>query len=444
MDTFVRRGLLSSSLLPILAVSLTACGPTDTDEPSEQLGEAQSAVAVPGPWEIPAQTLAIGDEQHVDYTGAGDWVGEAGCGGGILSGTDILRDYLYAHFPQTNSIGGYACRAIVGNPNKMSVHATGRALDIMIPTVSGDEADNTAGDAIGNWLVENAEAIGIQYIIWDLYTWQAERDVGNKGKDYGGSHPHHDHLHIEVSVEMSTQTTNWFEDDVETPAIEGCAPMAWNGGTFDEADECFGAFGNQDFWRVEAGAGQGGSLMWTNAWENDTPGNWARWNLVFSSRGTYDIEVYIDPAWGVHQATRYVVAHADGETTVEIDQSTQHEWVSLGQFDFNAGGDQHVSVYDNYDFPVADDQRIVVDAVRATRSGGYKPPSGFEPEGVDDEGGAEDPDSGGTGDSNRSFDDAEDGCTISAPGQQAPVPLSAWGLGLAVAALGATMRRRRR
>ncbi len=353
---------------------LAAVGCQTGAEPTDQIAQG---IAHPGPWQIPEETLAIGDGQDVDYTGAGPWIGEEGCAPGIKSGTDILRDYLYAHFPQTNLIGGYDCRPIVGNESQMSVHGTGRALDIMIPT-DGGEADNDAGDAIGNWLIENAEAIGIQLIIWDLYTWQAARAPGEKGKDYGGQHPHHDHLHIELSVEHADETENWFEDLVEPPGIEGCQPLAFGGGTIDDANDCFMLFGDPDFWRKETGVGHDGGLYWTNAWQNDEPSNWARWNFSFSARGLYEVEVYIDPAWGVHSETRYALRFGDQEQEVILDQAAQSGWVSLGQFEFEPGGDQHLSVFDNALGPVAEEQHIAADAARLTRIGEYEPPDGRE------------------------------------------------------------------
>jgi hypothetical protein len=385
--------LLREQLAPLLLLTLigSTVGCTDEESAHEGYGTVRSALAHPGPWEIPDETLAIGDTQYVDYTGGGDWVGESGCGGNILSGTQVLREYLYVNFPQTHHIGGYSCRPINGNPSKMSVHATGRALDIMLPTIAG-EADNDIGDPIGNWLIENAEVIGIQYIIWDLYTWNASRDVGAKGKNYGGAHPHDDHLHIELSVEMSGKTDNWFEDAVQQPRIPGCDPMPAEGKLIEETDACFLALGPVEFWREETGTGHGGTLIWTNAFETDEPSNWARWNFEASVSDAYRVEVFVEPGLGVHQETRYSVHHADGDTEVVVDQSAQNGWVELGEFELEAGDRSHVEVSDASPDPVAEDQRIVVDALRVTRLGGKPPPAPQEPpdfEGRPDQEGAD-------------------------------------------------------
>lgn len=161
------------------------------------LGAAQ-----PNVWTIPIDVLAAGDEQHVAYVGGGDWKGPGKCAGRLMPGAEALRKQLYKRFPQIADIHGYECRPIVGRPTKMSVHATGRAVDVMIPTDDG-KANSALGDPIGNWLVENAEALGVQFIIWDRTTWMASRELGKKAKPYSGQHPHHDHLHVELHPSAS-------------------------------------------------------------------------------------------------------------------------------------------------------------------------------------------------------------------------------------------------
>ena len=426
--------VLSAVALPVL-LSATACAPAYE---GEDYSEVRGRLAHPGPWSIPAATLAIGDTQFVVNTQAGPWIGESGCSGGMTPGNNILRDYLYAHFPQAYSIGGYSCRSINGDSSKMSVHGTGRALDIMIHTVGGAQADNDLGDPIGNFLIENAEAIGIQYIIWDLYTWNGEKPAGSKSKDYGGAHPHNDHLHVELSVEAAKNTTNWFENAITPPKILDCASIPEAGAVIEETDACFRAFGDAKYWRLVEGAGHGDSLLWTNAWENAEPGNWARWNLDFDVAGAYTVEVYVDATWGVYPKTEYAVKHGGNESLVVVDQAAKSGWVSLGDFDFSQGAEQHVSVYDNVLGAVADDQHIAVDALRLTPLGGEPPTGGWTPGGpVGGGGGGGSGTAGGPSQSSRSSGD-DGGCSMPrAPAKDgAPVAL----LSLAVLAL----RRRNR
>ena len=405
----------------VAALCLTACGGGDVNE-NIRIGRSVAPLAEAGPWNIPQSTLDIGDQMYVKYTGAGPWVGEDGCFPGMTPGNEILREYVYDHFPQTYSIGGYSCRHINGDSSTMSVHATGRALDIMLHTVEG-EADNDLGDPIGNWLIENAEAIGIQFIIWDLYTWGAARNPGQKGSHYGGAHPHHDHLHIELSLEASANDELWFGDLVSPPAIEGCDLIPIEGAIVEETSPCFRGYGPNEFWRLVEGEGHGGSLLWTNAWENDTPSNWGRWNLQLESAGHFDVEVYIDPAWAVHKTARYAITHADGETVVTIDQSEHDGWVSLGSYDFDPSHPQHVDLYDNELEPVEDDQHVAADALRLTGEG-------FEPPVIDPTPGnktpSEEPSQSDNtkGVSKRAAEDS--GCSVSTPSSPQDVPTDAW------------------
>ncbi|MBC7172614.1 MAG: hypothetical protein H5U40_09320, partial [Polyangiaceae bacterium] len=339
------------------------------DEAPGAIGRGEQALAHPGPWLISDATLSIGDTQYVEYTGAGAWNPDnPACAGGIQPGASILGSYLYDHFPQITLVGGYSCRPVSGSSTTMSVHATGRALDIMLPTINFD-ADNDLGDPIGEWLIENAETIGIQYIIWDEWTWMASRPVGEKDRSYGGANPHYDHLHVELSVEAAMQTDDWFSSHVSLPFIDGCVPLGGEGGVIDELDPCFQAFGPFAYWRSVSDAGYGGTLLWTDAWQTSKPSNWARWNIALEEAGSYEVEVFLTAPWAVHAETRYGVRHAGEELSVVVDQGAAEGWVALGTFDFAAGEDQWVSVYDNVTEAVADDQHIMVDALRLRRVG---------------------------------------------------------------------------
>jgi len=349
----------------LAALTLTACVGT------EDIGKTEHSLSRPGPWDIPAETAAIGDTMSVEYTGAGPWVGTSGCGSSLLPGAAELRTWLMAAYPQIQSIGGYSCRHINGDSSRMSVHATGRALDIMLPLHSGD-ADNDLGDPIGNWLIEHAEEIGIQYIIWDRWTWSGSRSAGNKERSYGGAHPHHDHLHVELSVDGAAMRTPWFGGAMEPPATD-CEALGADGGTIEETSDCFAAYGPATYWRTES-AGHGGSMLWTNAFENDSPSNWARWHLNLDAGGEYAVEIYAESAYAVNRSTRYALRHGDVEHEMEVDLSGADGWVRLGTFEFAPGGGQHLSVYDNTTGPVGSDQHIPADAVRLIPAGRTEPP----------------------------------------------------------------------
>lgn len=247
----------------------------------------------------------------------------------------------------------------------MSVHATGRALDIHIPLDRG-RADNGLGDPIANWLIEHAEQIGIQFIIWDQWTWMADRTPGAKGRVYGGAHPHHDHLHIELSPEGAAMQTPWFEGEQLPPTPETCT--LGTEGVVDESSGCLELHGPSATWRAESGTGYAGGHLWTHAFENPSPSNWARFNLEVDRFGRYRLETsVVDGPYALHENVRYAVSAADGEHTTTVDQNDAHEgWLLLGEFELSTGSGQHVDVYDHSERPVQGDRRIVVDALRVT------------------------------------------------------------------------------
>jgi hypothetical protein len=147
--------------------------------------------------------LASGETQLVRYDDAPAWSGAAGCGGALLAGTRELGEYILDHFDGATSYGGYTANAA-----KTSVHGTGRAIDVFVP-LDGGQADNGKGDPIANWLVENAERIGVQYFIWDRAQWNVSVSE-QKLSAYLGPHPHHDHLHIELNSDGAARQTPFF------------------------------------------------------------------------------------------------------------------------------------------------------------------------------------------------------------------------------------------
>lgn len=360
--------------LPLLALPLVACV-ADGD-----VGAAEGSLSVAGPWDIPADTLAVGESMSVEYTGAGAWRGESGCHpGGLTDGGEALRSWMMEAFPQISSIGGYSCRHINGDSSTMSVHATGRALDVFIPLHAGD-ADNDLGDPVANYLIEHAEEIGIQLIIWDRWSWGPHRRSGAKERSYGGAHPHHDHLHVEISVEASRLETPFFSGGMPVPERE-CEALGATGGVIDDASDCFSAYGPATYWRSAAG-GHGGGYLWTNAYQGDEPSNWARWHASVASAGDYRVEVHLPADHAVHRTARYQVRHGGVDRELTLDLSGASGWVELGTFRFTGDGAEHVSVYDNSPTAVGSNQHIPADAVRWTRADTAPPPPGPTPEPV--------------------------------------------------------------
>jgi hypothetical protein len=203
------RRRTSSLGLILWMLAITGCaGEYATDDFDEAYVEQD--IAIPGRWALPASVHAVAQTQSVPYDGAPPWNGGANCSGTFLGGTRIVGDYLKREFSGVSSYQGYSCRPNTANPSRLSIHGTGRAIDVFIP-LSGGDADNTQGDQVANWLITHAERIGIQLVIWDRSVWQASLS-GEKLRAYGGPVPHIDHLHVELIIAASRQQTAWFHD----------------------------------------------------------------------------------------------------------------------------------------------------------------------------------------------------------------------------------------
>jgi hypothetical protein len=195
-------------------------------------------VIVAGPWNPPADVLRVGDTQDVPYHGA-PRIADGGycesdnpwacschhpdCSSG-LPGTLAFARYLRMAFPQISSAGGFqCCRQNTSNTANLSVHSIGRAIDLMIPRINGD-ADNTAGDEVANWLIVNAESIGVQYIAWDRMAWSAHKSPGSKFNPFNGPIPHTDHIHVELSLDGANERTPFFRNGLINEPARQCEP----------------------------------------------------------------------------------------------------------------------------------------------------------------------------------------------------------------------------
>jgi peptidoglycan hydrolase-like protein with peptidoglycan-binding domain len=178
---------------------------------SQLYGRAPTPAPAPaGPtsptWVLPTYVRAAGDAQTVRYDSPPPWANGANCTTYTDGATDLKR-HIEATFTGVDAIGGYSCRANSGNPSETSVHGVGRALDIMIRPVSG-QANSAAGDPIANWLVRNAEAIGVQYIIWNHMRWSGSRHP--RVAPYTPTNKHIDHIHVELNLDGARRSTPWF------------------------------------------------------------------------------------------------------------------------------------------------------------------------------------------------------------------------------------------
>lgn len=92
------------------------------------------------------------------------------------------------------TIWGFGSGSVPG-----SDHPRGLALDFMINNISGGKA---TGDAIAAFVIANATALGVKYVIWQRRIWQ-----NGAWKPYHGFNPHIDHVHVSFNSAPGTGTT---------------------------------------------------------------------------------------------------------------------------------------------------------------------------------------------------------------------------------------------
>lgn len=198
-------------LVASLGAALPACSASAADEDvvyddGEGTAESIDPLAIAGRWKLPPSVAKIGATMFVTYDNGPSWNPKL-CAGGLKPGAKKLGAFLENKFGQISDVQGYACRANTADGSKMSIHGTGRALDIFIPK-SGGAADNTKGDEVANYLVTHAEELQVQYIIWDRTQWRAN---GTNDRVYTGPVPHTDHLHVEITNEAATLKSPWYQ-----------------------------------------------------------------------------------------------------------------------------------------------------------------------------------------------------------------------------------------
>jgi hypothetical protein len=111
-----------------------------------------------------------------------------------------------------SNIGGFSDRNI-GGTNKKSDHAFGLALDFM-----GAKQD------VADYLVQNAQRMGVDYVIYNRRIWSAERaDEG--WRPYSGASPHTDHVHASFLAEGA----DWMPPSESNPSMRGARPSRSTG-----------------------------------------------------------------------------------------------------------------------------------------------------------------------------------------------------------------------
>lgn len=138
----------------------------------------------------------------------------------VLEATTVIATVL-DHDPA--EIGGYRA----GNSRDPNGHPAGLAVDFMVPLTDEGKAQ---GDAISKYVIENAEALNIKYVIWYQQIWYIGRDTEWRDMEDRGSptQNHLDHPHISFTA----------ESDGDPRDADDAPPLPGNPGDGDENPEC--------------------------------------------------------------------------------------------------------------------------------------------------------------------------------------------------------------
>lgn len=190
-------------------------------------------VPFPGAWAPSPVTIAAGEAARARYTGA-PLYSEAGTNQlSITPGTKRFRDWIVRNVRGITS-GGLSRHPAkahdAANPrDRLDMHEAGRAIDLMISTVGGRQ-NSAVGDPVANWLVEHAEEIGVQIVIWARTQW-VSTSSGGRWSNYTGRNPHIDHIHMELSTEGAAGRTPWFQSPTPAPPVVGGSTGGAGAGT---------------------------------------------------------------------------------------------------------------------------------------------------------------------------------------------------------------------
>lgn len=131
------------------------------------------------------------------------WYPAERCTDGPEPGAKALMAYVLETFPEARNLGIYNCRTVRGGTTT-SPHGEGRADDFGFP-LDSDGTGSKYGHALVDALLEAGPSkLGIQAIIYDRTIWSAKSP---EGRPYTGTHPHYDHVHVEMTREAAAAVT---------------------------------------------------------------------------------------------------------------------------------------------------------------------------------------------------------------------------------------------
>lgn len=134
-----------------------------------------------------------------------------------------LRNYMVARWGITQTWTPGRSRPMTDDM-RLDLHQAGQGVDIC----TDDPAKATE---MAEWLVDNADALGLQCIIAFGNRWYSGRAAGQRYRKFEGPNNHTDHLHIELSRDGAAGNTSWFRGRVvgATNVPDGTPPIGDGG-----------------------------------------------------------------------------------------------------------------------------------------------------------------------------------------------------------------------
>jgi hypothetical protein len=115
------------------------------------------------------------------------------CTGSPTPGARALMSWFLGAYRTRGgrNLGIYNCRNVAGSATT-SLHGEGRAADLGVPVGA------SWAQTLANQLVARSAELGVQCVIYNRRIWSGSYPHAG-WRPYKGSHPHTDHLHVELT-----------------------------------------------------------------------------------------------------------------------------------------------------------------------------------------------------------------------------------------------------
>lgn len=166
----------------------------------------------PNDWKPSETTRRLMDSSAVRYTEAPLWRDVPASIRGVTrtqypvgAGTRAMRDYLVATFGRATTYMPGRSRTMLP-AQRLDQHQWGHALDYMT-------RDAELGTRIAEYLVANADSMGVQYVVFAGNRWSQGQPAGSRRfAAYEGTNKHRDHLHIELNSDGAAGRLPWYQE----------------------------------------------------------------------------------------------------------------------------------------------------------------------------------------------------------------------------------------